>query len=91
MAPNQFLENGLVAEQIMLNDGKVVYFGPELAVTSLYSSVPCDIKYTSPPYFDVSLAWALQKNSPFLGLFNDRLNLFRETGMVDRYSNYKSN
>lgn len=50
-----------------MEDGKAVFFGPETPVRGSFESVPCEVVSTSGPYFAVSLAWALQKHSPFTG------------------------
>jgi ABC-type amino acid transport substrate-binding protein len=49
-----------------------------------FDSVPCTISTESSSYFDASIAWALQKNSPYKSLFNLFLTKIKENGQLQR-------
>ena len=49
-----------------------------------YASVPCNVSTESVSYFRVSIAWALQKDSPLRPLFNFYLTKAKESGEINR-------
>lgn len=71
-------------EKIMIEDGDYVYFGPKLGTQAIFKSIPCNITTESDDYFTASIAWAFQKNSPYLPLINFNLNKALETGTISR-------
>jgi hypothetical protein len=81
---SQLLPNAKVIEERLLKDSKLVYFGPQKGTAVTLPSVPCNITSMSPSYMKVSIAWAHQKGSPYVPLFNFHLTRIRETGQVIR-------
>ena len=62
-----------------------MYFGPEINTVVGLASVPCNVTTKSTSYFEVSIAWALQKNSPIKPLINFHLTKIKESGQMSRF------
>lgn len=72
-------------EQNVMDDSKLIYFGDTKATQFNWENIPCLIvNVASKPYFQVTGAWAFQKNSPYTPLFNFYISELREGGMIDR-------
>ena len=52
-------------QKALLYDSKNVYFGSEINTVVNFDSVPCNVSSKSDDFFEVSLAWALQKESQY--------------------------
>ena len=74
----------LRAEEALLENDIYVYFAPTINTMINFDSVPCTISTESSSYFDASIAWALQKNSPYKSLFNLFLTKIKENGQLQR-------
>ena len=69
----------------IMDDPKLVHFAPRVANTVTWNEVPCDVvDVSSLAYIDVSIAWALQKHSPYLELLNFYINILRDGGTIDK-------
>ena len=68
----------------LVNDGNLVYFGSEMNTAVTFDAVPCNVSTASDEYFTVSIAWALQKNSPLRSLLNYHLTKLKENGEIER-------
>ena len=71
-------------EKALLEDDTKVYFGSEINSVVNMDAVPCNISTESENYFEVSIAWALQKNSPYRLLLNYQLTKIKEGGQISR-------
>ena len=76
-----------VAEKRLLEDKKYVYFDILKIPETLFKGYPCNIIRSDKTYFHRSVALGLKKNSPYLGIFNYKLLLYVEFGVI---SNIKS-
>ena len=55
------------------------------ANTVTWNEVPRNVvDVSSQAYIDVSIAWALQKHSPYLELFNFYIGILRDGGTIDK-------
>ena len=74
----------------IMEDPKLVYFAPRVSNTITWNEVPCNVvDVSSLTYIDLrilksNIAWALQKHSPYLELFNYYINSLREGGTIDK-------
>ena len=80
--PKAFVDSRAEAEKGLLADKRLVYFDLINIVESSFENYPCNIIRSWKTYFHSSAAMALQKNSQYLSLFNYRLRLYRETGIL---------
>ena len=81
----QTLPNSSASRRAIMENPKLAYFSPRVPNYVTWNEVPCDvIDVSSIAYFKVSTAWALQKDSPYLELFNFYIAILRERGTVDR-------
>ena len=76
-------------EGILREDPYAVYFGQEFMTEYEFQSLPCiiDSAPDSEAYFDVGTSIALEKESPYVELFNYYLIDMRESGLVQRIIN----
>ena len=68
----------------MLENNHYVYFGPTVNIMTNFDSVPCNVSTESSAYFEASIAWALQKESPYKQLFNFYLTKLKENGELQK-------
>ena len=79
----QIIQTKAKIEEALL-DGKNVYFGSEINTAVNFDSVPCNVSSKSDDFFEVSLAWALQKESQYRHLINFHLTKIKESGQMSR-------
>ena len=80
----QIIQGKTKIEEALLDDGKNVFFGSEINTVVNFDSVPCNVSSKSDDFFEVSLAWALQKESQYRHLFNFHLTKIKESGQMSR-------
>ena len=80
----QIIQGKAKIEEALLDDGKNVFFGSEINTVVNFDSVPCNVSSKSDDFFEVSLAWALQKESQYRHLFNFHLTKIKESGQMSR-------
>ena len=80
----QIIQGKAKIEEALLDDGKNVFFGSEINTVVNFDSVPCNVSSESDDFFEVSLAWALQKESQYKQLFNFHLTKIKESGQMSR-------
>ena len=59
----------------------------EISIKTGFDSYPCKIvdNPETPDYLQASLSWPFPKKSPYLKLFNYRINKFKENALYQRY------
>lgn len=89
--PNAYVESTPHAETLLLNEEKVVYFGLTSSVELAFESYPCLISRSQNTYFHRSVSLPFQKNSPYLGLFNHKLRIYKESGVLANMVSMRKN
>ena len=84
--------NGLEeAENLLLNDKKYVYFDLINQVEPSFEGYPCNIIRSRKTYFPAPVALGFPKKSQYLGLFNYKLQTYRQTGIIENMESFKKN
>ena len=86
-----YINNEADAEKLLLNYKKCVYFDRLSEVEPIFESYPCSIIRSRKTYFHHPIALAFKKNSPYLGLFNHQLRLYKESGILANMVSLKKN
>lgn len=83
---DQVLKSTKDIEARLLKDSNYVFFGPEVNVVVDFDSVPCNVSSdaNAERYFEVSISWALQKDSQFTDFINFFLTNLKESGQINR-------
>lgn len=82
--PKALMKTTANIEERLLNNEKEVFFGEDLSTVLDMPNYPCQIVSSTKSYFRVNIAWAFQKNSQYLEVFNYQLNKLKQTGHLDR-------
>ena len=70
------------AEKRIMENSKEVYFDIASQIEHMFENYPCNITRPDKTYFQRSFALGLSKNSPYLKLFNYKINQYKEHGVL---------
>ena len=77
------------AETLMIKNKKYVYFEIINQVENSMENYPCDIVRSSKTYFQRPAALGFRKNSPYLSLFNYKLGMYKQSGVLSNLASIK--
>ena len=70
------------AEKRIMENSKEVYFDIASQIEHMFENYPCNITRPDKTYFERSFALGMSKNSPYLKLFNHKINQYKEHGVL---------
>lgn len=79
---NGFVNRPSVAEKVIIENSKNVYFDMLSQIEPMFKNYPCNITRADKTYFHRSQALALTKNSAYLKLFNYKIDQYKEHGIL---------
>ena len=84
--PAAFVLKSSEREHEILNNPKKVLFAPSDTAELTFPHYPCNISVAPAYYFFSSRGYAFPKNSPYVNVFNTRINHLIESGAIDAVS-----
>jgi hypothetical protein len=79
------------AERLLLENKNYVYFEIAMQTEPIFENYPCNIIRADQTYFHRSFALGLQKNSPYLNIFNHKIRKYVESGVLANTGAMKKN
>ena len=79
------------AEQLLLENKNYIYFEIVMQIDPIFENYPCRIIRADQTYFHRAFALGLQKNSPYLKMFNYKIRKYVESGVLANTGAMKKN
>lgn len=86
-----YVDEPTQAELLLLNNKNYVYFDILSQIEPIFENYPCNIIRADQTYFHRSFALGLQKNSPYLKIFNYKIRKYVESGVLANTGAMKKN
>ena len=77
------------AEKRIMENSKEIYFDINSHIEPTFENYPCNITRADKTYFQRSFALGFKKNSPYLKLFNYKINQYYEHGVLAKMRAFK--